>query len=93
MPYHCFHGSLPNHNDAAFWFGPYNTDPSALAYFAHIPQFDQFFVRAATRMLLAKATFDTFDDLDRYDPAVAIVSNYVRQSALRYNDRGSSCIC
>lgn len=32
-------------------------------------------------MLLAKAAFGAFDDPDRYDPAVAIVADYVRQSA------------
>jgi uncharacterized protein (TIGR02569 family) len=69
---------------AAFWFGPYNADPSALAHFAHIPHFDQFLVRAATRMLLAKTEFGTFDDLDRYDPAVAIVADYVHRSHPRH---------
>lgn len=37
----------------------------------------QLLVRAATRMLLSKAEFGTFDDLDRYEVAVPIVCDYV----------------
>lgn len=64
---------------AAFWFGPYRADPAALVYFGYLPHFGQLLVRAATRMLLIKAEFGSFDDLDRYEVAVPIVCDYVGQ--------------
>ena len=67
------------HAVAAFWFGPYRADRSVLSSFAHIPQFGQLLVRAATRMLLVKAELRAFDDLACYEPAIAIICDNARR--------------
>lgn len=58
---------------AAFWLGPWQSDESVLACFAHVPHLDQLLVRACIRMLLSMQELGYLHALERYRAAMDII--------------------